>query len=386
MENRLFLLDEPEFNWDAILNEDMGKKFAEDAKKINNRQFTLVGPDTFKAFELNMFEWVTEDESGQMVPSTLAIELSNLRKAVSADEKEEAQIQVSSMKSDIDSDDHAITLEGARPQQGAGALYVEEAIEAYAEDTVDAIAKAAISYKQVIELTGDVDGTNDTFRIKNVLDIVADDAKGFVNGVREPYTLIESAGYIVGITFDEAPALHSEVILGGDILTAGPDERIKAMKEKVASLEATETANVSAHDTFKAAMQELLQEIESVKAANEASIAKEVDVRTSANADFDNASSDLAAAENPADIRKALKDAEAAHTVLFRSANEHKMALNSSKVYGLYAIADVKTGLEKSEEDRKNGSEDSNARVLILNEEMAKLSKAVDTVIGGPEA
>ena len=383
MENRLFLLEDPAFDWNSILGEDMDKQFGENAKKINNRQFTLVGPDTFKAFELNMFEWVTEDESGQMVPSTLAIELSNLRKAVSADEKEEAKIQVEAMRADIDSDDHAITLEGARPQQGAGALYAEEAIEAYAEATVDAIAKAAISYKQVIELTGDVDGTNATFRIKDKLDIVADDAKGFVNGVREPYTLIKSDDYVVGITFDEAPALHSEVILGGDIFTAGPEERMKAIKEKVSSLQETETNNASEHGTFKAAMEELLKEIEAVKLKAEESVATELEVRKSADSDFNNASSDLDNAANPADIRKALKEAKEAYTALYQSTHEHTMALNTSKVYSAYAIKDVKDANAIAAEARKNGSEDSNIRVAILQEEEAKLAKAVDVIVNG---
>lgn len=386
MENRLFLLEDPAFDWNSILGEDMDKKFAEDAKKINNRQFTLVGPDTFKAFELNMFEWVTEDESGQMVPSTLATELSNLRKAVSADEKEEAQIKVSSMNSDIESDGHEITLEGVRPQQGAGALYADEAIGAYVEATVDAIAGAAISYKQEIDLTGDVDGVNTTFRITNTSDIIADDAKGFVNGVREPYTLLEAAGYVVGIQFDEAPALHSEVILGGDILTAGPDERIKAMEEKLDALASTETSNVSGHADFKASMEELLQEIEAAKTAAEEAIAREADTRMQVQADFNDASTNLNNAANPAEIRAALKGATEAYEKLSKSAHEHRMALNSSKVYSLYAISDVKNDLVASEKDRKEGSEDSNARVSILNEKVAELKKAVDTIVNGGAA
>ena len=59
------------------------------------------------------------------------------------------------------------------------------------------------------------------------------------------------------------------------------------------------------------------------------------------------------------------------------------MALNTSKVYSAYAIKDVKDANAIAAEARKNGSEDSNIRVAILQEEEAKLAKAVDVIVNG---
>jgi hypothetical protein len=387
MENRLFLLEEPAFNWDDILKEDMEKKFAEDAKKINNRQFTLVGPDTFKAFELNMFEWVTEDEAtGQMVPSTLATELKNLRQAVSADQKEEAMIQADSMTDDIDSDNNDIALEGVRPLQGAGALYSEEAIEKFVEVIEDAVVKPAISYKQVIELTGDVDGANKIFRIESKLDIIVDDAKVFVNGVREPFTLLESAGYFVGIQFDEAPALHSEVILGGDILTAGPEDRLAKLKAKAEALTTTEDSNKENFEVYKQAMDELSTEVkEALKVATE-SVASEQTTRKAAIDDFNKAKAAIESATNSAEIKAGLEGAKSAYKALYKSAHEHTMALNSTKVNSSFAVSEIAEDTRVASESRLEGSQDSNERRAEIEKQIAELTKAIDAIVSGGAA
>lgn len=387
MENRLFLLEEPEFSWDSILKEDMDKKFAEDAKKINNRQFTLVGPDTFKAFELNMFEWVTEDEvTGQMVPSTLAVELKNLRQAVSADQKEEAMIQADSMSDDINSDNNKIALEAARPQQGAGALYAEESIAKFVERVEDAVAKPAIAYKQVIELTGDVDGENKIFRIKDKLDIIADDAKGFVNGVREPYSLIEAGGYVVGVEFDEAPALHSEVILGGDVLTAGAEAHIRTLKEKNEALDVTENSNISTFEAYKAAMDSLLAEVTEGLATAKKSVADEEAKRAEVTEKFNKAIEDIQIANNSAEITTGLENAKLAYKELYKSAGEHTMALNSTKINSSYAIAEIDEDTRVASQSRAEGSKDVAERRAGLEQQIKDLTEAVDAILSGGAA